>query len=84
MRAVLFFDSMVTPRIVTFLYWLLLLAVAAAGVATAIRVGPQTFAGVACGLVVVAGGAVGVRVACELLIVLFRIDAHIETVSNRL
>jgi hypothetical protein len=84
MRTVLFFDSMVTPKIVTLLYWLLLLAAVAGGFSMAMRIGAATFAGIASGIVVATGGALGGRVVCELLIVLFRIDAHIETVSHRL
>jgi len=84
MRSIFFFESMITPRIITFLYWLLLLATVAAGVATAVSLGPLAFPGIAAGLVVIAGGALGARVGCELLIVLFKINESMETVSHRL
>jgi hypothetical protein len=84
MRSIFYFESMLTPRIVTFLYWLLLLAAAVAGMATAISLGPLAFAGLATGLVVFAAGALGARVGCELLIVLFKIHESMEAVSQRL
>jgi Domain of unknown function (DUF4282) len=32
MKALLFFDSMITPKIITFVYWLLLLAAVVGGI----------------------------------------------------
>lgn len=84
MRSLLFFDSMITPRIITALYWLMLAAAAAAGVATMLSLGPLSFPGIAAGLVVTAGGALGARVGSELLIVLFKINESMEAVSQRL
>ncbi len=85
MRSVLFFESMITPKIITALYWTLLAAAAAAGVVTALSLGPAPgFPGVAAGLVVAAGGAFAARVGCELLVVLFKINEHLQAVSNRL
>lgn len=84
MRSIFYFESMITPRIITALYWLLLLASIAAGVVTALGLGPIALPGIATGLVVACGGALGARVGCELLIVLFKINEGIETVSTRL
>jgi hypothetical protein len=84
MRSILFFESMITPRIITAIYWLLLLAVVLASVATAASLGGTTFPAIAAGLVVAAGGGLAVRVGCELLIVLFKINENMQTVSRRL
>jgi hypothetical protein len=84
MRSIFYFESMITPRIITALYWLLFLASIAGGIATAIRLGPFSLPGVAAGLVIASGGALGARVGCELLIVLFKINESMETVSQRL
>ena len=84
MRSIFFFESMITPRIITFLYWLLLLVAILAGIATTLSLGPLAFPAVATGVVVAAGGALGARVGCELLIVLFKINESMETVSHRL
>ena len=59
-------------------------ATAAAGIATALSLGPLAVPGIATGVVVTAGGALGARVGCELLIVLFKINESMETVSQRL
>ena len=84
MHSIFYFESMITPRIITMLYWLLLLASAVAGIATAVSLGPFAFPGIATGLVVMAGGALAARIGCELLIVLFKINESMETVSHRL
>jgi Domain of unknown function (DUF4282) len=84
MRSILFFESMITPRLITVLYWLLLLAAAAGGIATMQGLGAFGFAGIAAGLAVTAGGALGARLACELLLVLFKIHESMETLSRRL
>lgn len=83
MRAVLAFDTLITPRIITWLYALLLLTALGAGAAAMTSVG-ATFPGFATGLVIGAGGAVAARVLCELLLVLFRINEHMQAVSKRL
>ena len=84
MRSVLTFESMITPKIITFLYWVLLLAVVIAGIVTMLSVGRLSFTGFASGLLVIGGGALAARIWCELLIVLFKINEHMQTVSKRL
>ena len=84
MKSVLTFESMITPKIITFLYWLLLLGVAVGGVGTMLSFGRISFASFATGLLVMAGGALAARIWCELLIVLFKINEHMQTVSKRL
>ena len=83
MRSMLSFDTLITPRIIAWLYALLLLAALAGGAAAMFSVG-ATFPGFATGLVIVAAGAVAARVLCELLLVLFRINEHMQAVSKRL
>jgi hypothetical protein len=84
MRSLLYFDAMITPRIITFVYWLLLAGAVMAGGATMAGVGAWTFAGAASGLVVASAGGLAARVGCELLIVLFKINESMESVSHRL
>jgi len=55
MKSVLTFESMITPKIITFLYWLLL-GVAVGGVAAMLSFGRLSFASFATGLLVMAGG----------------------------
>ena len=84
MKSVLTFESMITPKIITFLYWLLLLGVAVGGIGAMLSFGSVSFASFATGLLVMAGGALAARIWCELLIVLFKINEHMQTVSRRL
>jgi len=84
MKSVLTFESMITPKIITFLYWLLLLGVAVGGIGAMLSFGRVSFTSFATGLLVMAGGALAVRIWCELLIVLFKINEHMQTVSKRL
>jgi hypothetical protein len=84
MKSVLTFESMITPKIITFLYWLLLLGVAVGGIGAMLSFGRISFASFATGLLVMAGGALAARIWCELLIVLFKINEHMQTVSRRL
>lgn len=84
MRSIFYFESMITPRIITALYWLLLVASIVGGFAVAFGLGPMTLPGIATGIVVIAAGALAARVGCELLIVLFKINESMETVSHRL
>lgn len=79
MRDILFFDKMFTPKVITFVYWLLLVAVAIAsliGVGDAIKMMKYQFAaGLGTLVLVPIGAVVGVvvaRIYCEILIVLFR------------
>jgi Domain of unknown function (DUF4282) len=78
LRAMLSFDTLITPRIIAWLYALLLLAALAGGVATLLDIG-ASFPGFASALVIAAA-----RVLCELLLVLFKINEHMQAVSKRL
>lgn len=83
MKNLFFFDAMLTPKIITLVYWLLLLASVISGVG-------YMFAGYAgftlsqffLGLLLIAGGAVSARIWCELLIVLFKINGNLQQLSN--
>lgn len=83
MRSVLSFETLITPRIIAWLYALLLLSAVVAGGAAMLSVG-ATFPGFATGLVIVVAGAVVARVVCELLLVLFQINEHMQAVAKRL
>ncbi|MCC5824717.1 MULTISPECIES: DUF4282 domain-containing protein [Alkalimonas] len=77
MNQVLFFDSMLTPKIITFVYWLLLLGVALSGLGTMFTT--SFFAG----LGILIFGAIGVRIWCELLIVLFKIHENLRKLADK-
>ncbi|MDP4528790.1 DUF4282 domain-containing protein [Alkalimonas delamerensis] len=77
MNQVLFFDSMLTPKIITFVYWLLLVGVVVSGLGTMFTT--SFFAG----LGILIFGAIGVRIWCELLIVLFKIHENLRKVAEK-
>ena len=80
MRDLLYFDSMVSPKIITFVYWLLLLGVAIAGLGMIFS--GTGIMGVLGGLLTIALGALVIRIYCELLIVLFKIHENLKKVAD--
>jgi hypothetical protein len=90
MRNWLYFDTMVTPRIITFVYWLLLAASAIAGLVMLSRgfavIKYSGFAGfgmiIAAPLVAIAMALVG-RIYCEILIVLFKINEALQEIRRK-
>lgn len=84
MRDVLFFDSMLTPKIITLIYWLLLIAVLFGSLGTMFGgLHGFSFGSFVQGIGVLVGGAIGVRIWCELLIVMFKIHENIKKVADK-
>lgn len=84
MKDIFFFDSMLTPKIITFIYWLLLLsAIVTGGMAMFSGYYGLTFSTFLTGLMYIVGGAVGARIWCELLIVLFKIHENLQKIANK-
>lgn len=82
MRNVLFFDSMLTPKIITMVYWLLLFFAVISGLGTMFG-GELSFGKFLMGIAVAVGGAIGARIWCELLIVLFKINENIKNIADK-
>ncbi|HNY77338.1 MAG: DUF4282 domain-containing protein [Sedimentisphaerales bacterium] len=83
-RQIFFFDSMLTPKIINFVYWLALLGVVVSGLASMFAgFGGLTFGKFLMGLFIIVGGAVAVRIWCELLIVLFKIHENIHKLAEK-
>lgn len=84
MKNIFFFDAMLTPKIITVVYWLLLLVAVAVGLNTMFGgYGGLTFGKFTSGLAIVAGGAVGARIWCELLIVLFKMNEALQDMRRK-
>lgn len=76
-KDILFFDDMLTPKIITVIYWLGLLSVVFGAIGL-------IFAGnFFSGLGLLIFGAVGVRVWCELLIVMFKIHENLKKLADK-
>jgi hypothetical protein len=76
-KDVLFFDKMLTPQVITFIYWILLVAVVLGGIGTMFV---QSFIAGLIGIVV---GLVMVRIWCELLIVLFKMNDALQEIRSK-
>ena len=77
-RDIFFFDNMVTPKVITFVYWLMLLGAVIAGIAVWTAVGYFSL-----GLMVLVGAVIGARIWCELLIVLFKMNEALQDLRRK-
>ncbi|KKO50426.1 membrane protein [Arsukibacterium sp. MJ3] len=78
MKDVLFFNSMLTPKIITIVYWLLLFAVLVSGLGSIFTAYGSFWSG----LGILVFGSIGVRIWCELLIVLFKIHENLKKLAD--
>jgi len=84
MRDIFFFESMLTPKIITVIYWLMLLAAIFGGFGSMFTgYGGLSFTSFITGIFVIVGGSIGARVWCELLIVLFKINENIKSIADK-
>lgn len=89
MKTFFFFDSMLTPKIITFVYWLALLFAVVQGLwiwrsMFAVYGGFHfDFINFLLGLGIIVGGTVGARLSCELLIVLFKIHQYTKRLADK-
>jgi hypothetical protein len=83
MSDLLTFDKMITPKIITIVYYLLLLGVLIGGLGT-MFMGMGGFGGrFVQGLLVLVFGSIGVRIWCELLIVLFKMNEALQELRSK-
>lgn len=90
MREFFFFDSMITPKVITFVYWLLLVGVvivSLAGVVSAFGMMRYSVWGGLGSLIAVPFvavlGVVVARMYCELMIVLFRVYETLVQIRDK-
>jgi len=90
MRNLLYFDDMVTPKIVTLIYWLLLAASAVMGLVLLSKgLGMMKYSGFAgFGMVVAAPilaavSALLARIYCEVMIVLFKMNEALQQIRHK-
>lgn len=83
MKQVFIFDSMITPKLVTVLYWLLLISALVSGgrymFPEHLGFSGQSFL---MGLFTMIGGVIGARILCELMIVIFKINSNLQTIKD--
>lgn len=87
MNNLLTLNDMLTPKIVTVLYWLGLIGVVIAALSTLFGFGYGAYAGFFSRLIsavlILAFGGLAVRVYSELLIVIFRIHENLKKIADR-
>ena len=75
-KYIFYLEEMVTPKLITIFYWILLFAFITKGIG-------DIFEGDFWrGLVWVVGGSLASRVACELVVILFRINETLHVISD--
>ena len=73
-----FLNEMVTPKLITLFYWILLFAFITKGLGDMFLEGDFWR-----GLVWVVGGSLASRVACELVVILFRINENLNDIYEK-
>jgi hypothetical protein len=77
MKNIFFFNSMLTPRIITFVYWVMLFS---SSLFSVIKISQgQLLSGLGFLLV----GCIASRVWCELLMVIFKINENIQKMADK-
>ncbi|BFO08727.1 DUF4282 domain-containing protein [Serratia rubidaea] len=77
MKSIFLFDAMLTPKIITVVYWLTLLGVIVSGI------GMMTYSGVFSGLLAILIGGVFVRVAFEMIIIAFKNNEYLRRIAEK-
>ena len=73
-----YLDEMVTPKLITLFYWILLFAFITKGLGDIFIEGDFWR-----GLVWVIGGSLASRVACEMVVILFRINKNLDEINHK-
>ena len=76
-RSIFYFDTMLMPKIITFIYWLLLLSVFISSI------GLMTTGSFLNGVGLLIFGSIGVRLWCEFIILLFKINENIQKLADK-
>ncbi|MFV0449194.1 MAG: DUF4282 domain-containing protein [Vibrio sp.] len=84
MKSMFTFDSMLTPKLVTGLYWLLIIIAVISGLGTMF----SGYAGLTAssfflGLITIILGSIGARIWCELMIVVFKINENLQILKDK-
>ncbi|MDP6436539.1 MAG: DUF4282 domain-containing protein [Gammaproteobacteria bacterium] len=76
-RDILFFDTMLTPKIITVVYWIVLVSAVVTGVGVMFS---TSFWG---GLGAMVAVIVGTRIVCELMVVAFKANEALQEIRNK-
>ncbi|MCP3176718.1 DUF4282 domain-containing protein [Desulfuromonas sp. KJ2020] len=84
MKDLLYFDNMLTPKLITFVYWVMLFGSFVGGLGTMFG-GFEgfTIGKFFLGMLYALGGALASRIWCELLIVLFKMNEALQALRQK-
>ncbi|MDR2261342.1 MAG: DUF4282 domain-containing protein [Azoarcus sp.] len=82
MKELLTFETMITPKIITVVYYIALLMVFAFGISLIFNE-RSVIMGIFKGVVTIALGSLGVRVYCELCIVFFKMNESLAELRKK-
>lgn len=80
MKDLLFFDKMITPKIINLVYWLMLASTLITGISAMFS---HYGGGFLAGVFILISGVLGARIFCELLIVLFKINENMQKIADK-
>jgi len=83
MRDIFFFDKMLTPKIITIVYWVMLVVAVIGGFASMFRGYGFSFTSFIMGIIYAIVGVVFARIWCELLIVLFKMNEALQEIRHK-
>ena len=84
MKDALFFNTMLPPKIITFVYWIMLLLVLLASINTMFTSWDGfSFSSFLVGVFYILMGTISARISCELLIVLFTMNESLQKLNNK-
>lgn len=83
MKDILNIDSMLTPKLITLVYRLLLAVAVFSGLGAMFKGYGGFFENFLTGVAIIIGGGVAARIWCELLIVLFKIHENIKKIAEK-
>jgi len=83
MRELLYFNSMITPKLITLVYWISLALLTLSGVFVLFAGEGNFIVRLLTLLIALPLGALLIRVYCELLMVLFKINDNIQKLADR-
>jgi hypothetical protein len=75
-KDLLFFDKMIMPKVITFIYWLALLGAVVGGLVTMF----QSFLS---GLGLLIGGVIAARLYCEIFMVFFKMNEALQDIRSK-
>jgi hypothetical protein len=84
MKDLLYFEEMLTPKLITFVYWLLLLVSVFGGIGSMFA-GFQGFTidKFFLGVIYAVIGVLASRIMCEMMIVLFKVNEALQDIRRR-